>query len=122
VFAKPHLHSAQKIARLYKPEQNRKPFCFHAEANSARISKADQPIKLLENHYPPPEYMLISVKYSRIQRGRVLNFQLSSGVEVQYGMRMFSGMTHSAIRLFNRETANQLWVCVSVGTVQYRCK
>jgi hypothetical protein len=28
--------------------------------NSASISGAEQPMKLLEKHYPPPEYMLIN--------------------------------------------------------------
>jgi hypothetical protein len=39
----------------------RQPFCFCPEVNSARISGAEQPIKLLEKHYPPPEYMLTNV-------------------------------------------------------------
>ena len=35
----------------------RKPFCFCPEVNSARISRAEQPIKLREKNYLPPEYM-----------------------------------------------------------------
>jgi hypothetical protein len=31
------------------------------EVNSARISGAEQPIRLREKHYPPPEYMLITI-------------------------------------------------------------
>jgi hypothetical protein len=33
-------------------------FCFCPEVNSARISGAEQPMKLREKHYPPPKYML----------------------------------------------------------------
>jgi hypothetical protein len=39
----------------------REPFCFCLDVNSARISGTEQPIKLLEKHYPPPEYMLNSI-------------------------------------------------------------
>ena len=51
-------HFSTKICSSVTGRKQEAILGFFPEVNSARISGADQPMKLRRRHYPPPEYML----------------------------------------------------------------